>query len=111
MRVLMTRSGAEPAASSAAVRLRSARSAWAAAPSASSPLAGSAPIWPAVTTSSPLRIAWLYGPMAAGAPLVSTAVRTLLELLFVGHGLDRSRFQALASQRCKPADTCMIGMD
>ena len=36
----------EPAAASTAVRLRSACSAWAATPSASSPLPGSAPTWP-----------------------------------------------------------------
>ena len=57
--------------------MRSARSAWASTPSTSSPVAGSSPSWPEQNTMSPLRIAWLYGPIAAGAPPVEIACRVI----------------------------------
>src|SRR5690606_38013222 len=39
------------------------------------PVAGSTGIWPETNRKSPCRMAWLYGPMAAGASGVETASR------------------------------------
>src|SRR3954469_7977038 len=44
-------------------------------PPTSSPVAGSSGVWPERNSSSPVRIAWLYGPTAAGAPSAVTAWR------------------------------------
>ncbi len=43
----------------------------------SSPVAGSMGIWPEVKSSRPSAIAWLYGPMAAGAAVVCIGFKAL----------------------------------
>src|SRR6188508_636378 len=89
--VLTRRSRPEPAASRIAARLARTRSACPAASSATnSPVAGSSPSCPATKTRSPARIAWLYGPAAAGAPVVLICSRVDMALLF-GDPLDRCR--------------------
>src|SRR5438105_2569910 len=84
-----------PAASSTALRLRSAWSAWAAVPpSTSLPVPGSLPSWPAVKTRPPLTIAWLYGPMLPGAASVWTGKRGLMRAPSSDcDGFDASRFR------------------
>src|SRR3712207_3075749 len=77
--VLITDCSDAPARASTAERLRSTRSVCAAtSPSTSSPVAGSSGIWPAVKTSPAWTIAWLYGPMAAGASGLCTRVRSAI---------------------------------
>ena len=70
--VRTTSSSRAPAVCKTAFRLSRAQRAWASRPSASWPVTGSSPIWPEQKTRSfaATRIAWLYGPMAAGAASV-----------------------------------------
>src|SRR4051794_20503757 len=62
-----------PAPSSTAAMFLSARSVCASTPSTSSPVAGSRPSCPEQKTRWSPTIPWLYGPMAAGAPVVVIA--------------------------------------
>src|SRR5688572_3533107 len=101
--VFTTSAKVQPAASRTAPRLRRARSAWASRPSASSPVAGSTPIWPAQNTRLSTAIAWLYGPAAVGAALVLTARRVILVLpplsAHDGRRLDERRACSRAVER------------
>jgi acyl-CoA synthetase (AMP-forming)/AMP-acid ligase II len=78
MVVFTTRSKLLPAASSTAARFANERSACAATPSARSPVAGSAPSWPAVKTRPAAATAWLYAPAARGAASVRTMFRSVM---------------------------------
>ncbi len=77
--VLTTSPQPQPAASSTAVRLAITRSvSGSIPPSTSAPVAGSSAAWPARNRKPSTAIAWLYGPIAAGAPVV--------EMASAGHG-------------------------
>src|SRR5215218_11519611 len=71
-----------PAAAQTAERFSRQRRAWPGASSfTSSPLEGSSGIWPEQNRRSPVLIAWLYAPIAAGAASVSILRRSGIALL------------------------------
>src|SRR5215475_10874682 len=73
-----------PAAVRMALRLLRASRVCASIPSGISPVAGSIPAVPEQKTKPPATMAWLYGPIAAGASSVETARRSTGYLVPLG---------------------------
>src|ERR1035437_5059190 len=78
MFVLTTSAIVNPAAPRTASRLRRALSACSWTPPSSSPVTGSSPSCPEQKTKPSISIAWLYGPIAAGAVVVAISLRLIV---------------------------------